>query len=258
MSASPEEIARLVDRLDHPDAIFQRQMMDKILAIGPAAVEPLAANLSFAEPRAKEAIARLLGELRDTRAMLPLMRFIFDARGSIPDSDARGLAMQSLMHLAEPEHAQKLFDFLMDIRRDPDPFVRGYAMEAMGKFGDKRARPILEEALEDDHEFVQTRAQRAVAALDADTAVGEGLRSGASATEILQKIRATQGGERTYWINALKERDDAFELARTLVEEGGKGTLIGLQLLLRMNDPRAREVAVRHYAAADAAADRAI
>jgi HEAT repeat protein len=253
-----EEIARLIPQLDHPDAELQRGVMDQIVIMGSDAIDPLAANLNFAEPAACEAIVRILGEIGDTSAMVPLMRFVFDNKESIEKSDARGLAMRAIMHLAQPSHAPKLFDFLMDVRHDQDPFVRGWALEAMGKFGDARAEPILRDALSDEHDFVRERATSALDALEDSGGREQGLKRELSDTEILQKLRNAKDGEKTFYLNALAERDDAFELAARLVREGNKGELTGLQLILNMDDSRGREVARRHFRATDNAAHRAI
>ena len=90
MATVRDEIARLIPQLDHPDAELQRGVMDQIVLMGPEAIDPLVANLGFATPEACEAIVRILGEIGDTSAMVPLMRFIYDNKGSIEKSDARG------------------------------------------------------------------------------------------------------------------------------------------------------------------------
>ena len=260
MATVRDEIARLIPQLDHPDAELQRGVMDQIVLMGPEAIDPLVANLGFATPEACEAIVRILGEIGDTSAMVPLMRFIYDNKGSIEKSDARGLAMHALMQLAQPSHAPKLFNFLMDIRDDEDPFVRGWALTAMGKFGDGRAEPIIKGALSDPHEFVRERAAGALDALEDSGGSAQGLKQELSGTEILQKLRNANAdnGEKEFYLNALSERDDAFELAARLVREGNKGELTGLQLILNMDDSRGREVARRHFRSTEHAANRAI
>lgn len=255
---SPEQLAALIDRLDHPDAIFQRELMDNLVSLGPEIIPNLAANLSMAEPNVKTCLVRILAEIGDARAILPLMRFVFDNRGSIEDADARGLAMQGIMKLARPEHASKLFDFLWDMRQDADPFVRGYALEAMARFGDRRAEPILRGALSDEHEFVRQRAKLGLEHLEQNTGTEQLAQNETSDAAILQKIRGSDGADRAYWLGILTERPNAFELASALVREEGKGQLIGLQLLQQLQDPRARQIATRHYRATRDAANQAI
>lgn len=257
MSLSSKEIAQLVSQLEHPDAEHQREIMDELIALGTSIVPQLTASLSLVEPSAREALVRVLSELGDTRAMVPLMRLVYDRRDRIEDANARGLAMKALMQLAQPSHAPKMFDFLMDVRRDADPFVRGWALEAMGRFGDARVRPILGEALKDEHDFVRERAHAALESLEGGEQHGLE-QSELSRDEILQKIRNAQDGERVFWMNALHEREDTFELAVKLVKEGGKGAVIGLQVLLGLDDERARDVARRAFDRVDTSANKAI
>jgi HEAT repeat protein len=258
VSVSRQEIARIVDRIEHPDAHVQQEAVDELVALGPEAVEPLVANLTVVEPRARRGVIRALGEIGDDRALLPLMRYVWDERDSVEEVNGRGLAMQAITRIAGPEHADKLFSFLMDIRDDDDPFVRGYAYEAMGRFGDRRALPLLREAMNQDPEdFVRERAQRAMESLD--EAEGSSLRSDMSDAELLQKIRGSTGGaEREYHINALLERDNSFELASELMRTRGKGSLIGLQVLQRLDDPRARKAATQYFYYTDDDTRRAI
>ncbi len=251
-----QEVAQLVDALNHPDAKHQRELMDELVAEGASIVEPLVANLAITEPRARVCIVRVLGEVGDKAALLPLMRFVWDTRESIVDGDARGLAMKSIIELGDESDSPKVFQFLLDIYRDDDAFVRGYALQAMGKFGDRRALPMVQEGLADENEFVRERAQQSVKALESKIAAGP--KEDLSADEILQSVRGKQGGERAYWLNELRERDDAFELAERLVAEGGRGVFAGLELLLELDDPRAREVARRHATATDGPDERAI
>ncbi|MEM1349385.1 MAG: HEAT repeat domain-containing protein [Myxococcota bacterium] len=260
MSTHVEKIAKIVDQLDHPDADRQREQMDTLISLGPEALEPLAANIAFATPRARKALVHVLGALGTTKAILPLMRFVFDRRDNLEDQDARGLAMRGIMELAEPKHAQRMFDFLMDVKGDRDPFVRGYALELMGRFGDRRAEPILEHAAqEDDEDFVRQRARQGLQVLHQEgDGAQDALKSELSDVELLQRIRGARAGARTFWVNALLERDNAFELAVALVREGGSGSVLGLQLLQQLGDSRARAHVVRHYISSEETAEHAI
>ncbi len=237
------QIARLVDALDHPDAVHQREIMDLLVDMGPDCLDPLIASLGLVPPRVQTSIVRVLGELGDERALVPLMRFVFDQSGVPLASDARALAMKAIAHLASPDDAKRVFAFLLDVHDDDDPFVRGYAYAAMGRFGDRRAVPILEAALKDDEEFVQERATKALARLESSDS--NALESSVDDDELLRKLRGAKGGEREYWLNELLARPTAFDMARELVEEGGRGALLGLQLLQKLDDPRARGVALR-------------
>lgn len=243
--AERANIARMVERLDHPDAIHQREVMDAIIAFGPQAIEPLAANLVLSNGRVQTALVQILGEFEDSRAVLPLMRFVWDSRGKIESSNARALAMKSLVRLVNDDEAPRMVAFLMDVSDDQDPFVRGWAAEALGKFGDRRAEPILRELARDDEEFVSEKAQRALASLDDSTsdAISRAARE-LSDFELLGKIRSERGAEQQFWLAELASRPNAFELASDLVRGGGRAVIYGLRMLQRLRDPRARGVAV--------------
>lgn len=258
MTLSRSEIATIIARLNQDDGDRQREAMEMLIHLGEDSLDPLIASIDFAEPRGKEAIMRILGQLGISSAIPTLMRFTFDARGSIDDSDARALAMQSIMKLLRPEHGPKIFDFLMEMKDDDDTFVRGYAIEALGRIGDRRAIPIVQDALKDKEEFVQERAQIAADQLQSAPQQDSLQSDDVSDQEILQKIRYAQGGERTYYINLLKERPHAFELARQLVQEGGKGALLGLQILQSQNNASARDVVIRHFVGGANTTERAI
>lgn len=260
MSPSRQDIAQIIAHLDHPDGKHQRDAMELLLSLGPEIIDPLVASLSISEPRGRAGIIRVLGELNDEAALLPLMRFVFDRKDSLPDQNARGLAMEAISRLAKPSQATRLFDFLMQIRQDQDPFVRGWAMEALGNFGDPRATPIIAEGTQDPDEFVRQRARIAQERLAARPAQDQDALDGEQITdlELLQKLRAVQGGERAYYADLLLNRPNAFELVTTLIREGGKGALIGLQLLQRMPDERARQVATQYFTHQEDATSRAI
>lgn len=237
------QVAQLVESLDHPDAVHQREVMDALVSMGSDVLDPVAASLSLVSPRVKTSLVRVMGELGDRRALLPLMRFVFDHADEPSASDARALAMKAIAHLAGPEDAKRVFAFLLDVYQDPDPFVRGYAFAAMGQFGDKRAVPILQSALQSEDDFVREQASSALARLE--RADGDALESDVDDIELLRQLRGARGGEREYWTNELLSRDSAFEMVKDLVEDGGPGARLGLQLLQRIDDPRVRGVALR-------------
>lgn len=250
-------VAQLVDALEHPDAEHQREIMDDLVAAGPDVIAPLAANLKLAEPRARKCVVRVLGEIGHPDGLLPLMRFVFDSRGSISDGDARGLAMRAILSLADADaHASKMFQFLLDLYQDDDPFVRGYAIAAMGKYGDRRALPIVQDAMSDETEFVQEQAQGAVRELEQK--IADGPDEDVDDEDLLQAIRGRKGGERQYFLNELRERDNAFELAERLVAEGGRGVIPGLEYMLESANPKARGVARRLGMGAETPAERAV
>lgn len=248
------EIARLIDQLDHPDAVRQCEIRDRLAAQGPEAVDVIVAKLRSVTARARVGLVQVLANLGDERALLPLMRYVFDTRDIVTESNARGLAMQSIMHLTQPQSGVKLFDFLVDMRDDPDAFVRTYVIEAFGKLGDARAVPYVREALDDSSEFVRQRAHETLDELEmkqrnnAETMSGE---------QLLRQVRSATGARLTYCVKLLSEHEDAFSLAVELVREDGNRSMVGLQVLQSLDDPAARRVAVRHFQLSRSDADRA-
>ncbi len=255
MAKARGEIIRLLDQLDHPDAVRQQEVREKLVECGADAVDQLCANLGLVNRRVRTALVQVLGELGDERALLPLMRYVFDERQNVAESNARGLAMQAIMRIAQPKHASRLFDFLVDMKDDPDAFVRTYVIEAFGKLGLSEALPYVREALEDSNEFVRERAQKTLDALEmGDEESGE---AQMDPEALLKHIRSATGARLTYCVKLLREHDEAFDLACDLVREDGNRTLVGLQVLQALDDPAARDVAVRHFQLTNSEADRA-
>jgi HEAT repeat protein len=247
-------IVHLIDQLDHPDAVRQREVRDRLVALGPEAVGLLTANLRCVNTRVRTGLVQVLADIGDERALLPLMRYVYDERQDVKESNARGLAMQAIMRLAKPAHTSKLFDFLVDMKDDPDAFVRTYVVEAFGKLGDRTATPYINEALDDPSEVVRERAQRTLDSLQmSNNDDTEQL----GAEELLREIRSATGARLTYCVKLLSEHDEAFDLASDLVREDGNRTMVGLQVLQSLGDSAARHVAARHYQLTRSDADRA-
>ncbi len=248
------DIFGLLDQLDHPDAVRQRAVRDRLVVGGAAAVEAILERLRKVNTRTRTGAVQVLADIGDERALLPLMRYVFDERANPAESNPRGLAMQAIMRIAQPEHTAKLFDFLVDMKDDPDAFVRAYVIEAFGKLDDARALPHLRGALDDPAEFVRERAQKTLDAVQMNHQDDPGELSG---EHLLREIRRATGARLNYCVKLLSQRDDAFELASALVREDANRTMVGLQVLQELDRPSARDVAVRHYKLTRSDADRA-
>lgn len=267
MTWNRAQTAQHIMNLDHPDAIRQREMMDDLLTQlkegNPEVLDGVISNLKLVDPEPRVPLIRVMSEYAHPDMLLPLMRFVFDARGQPKEHNARGLAMQAIMRIASPEHAGKLFDFLMDMKHDDDRFVRGYTAEAIAKFGDARARPILEGMLQaDQDDFVKQRVRHALdllASQPQEASSDQLAQHDLPDEELLQNLRGHDGKDRDYWLGILRERPNSFELTRDLITQGGnKGTLLGLRELLANDDARGREVVVRHLTQTQNEAERAI
>lgn len=250
------DIPQLILQLDHPDIQTQQAAADALVELGRDDLDIIVANLEFATPRARRALMGVISRIGSPRALLPLMRFVWDKRESIEDADARALAMKAISELARPEDGARLFSFLMDISDDADPFVRGWTAHTLGNLGDPRARSFLKQSLTDPSDVVRERAQAALQTLR--TGASDALKPEVDDTELLNKIRGSRGPQQTYWYEELCSRPNAVALATRLVRERGRGMLLGLQYLLESRDPVGRTVAIQLLMGEDSATHRAI
>lgn len=236
-------VAQLALQLDHPDVPTQNEAIEALVALGPEAIPEIVANFDFVSARARRGLVTALEKLQSPRALGGLMRFVWDKRGSIEDADTRALAMKAIAELAQPEHAPRLLSFLLDIAQDEDPFVRGWAADTLGRFGDPRAQALLKSYLKDPSDVVRERAQLALMRLK-DLPNTDALKPDLSDAELLKTIRGSKGAEQTYWFDELRSRENAFELAAQLAREPGRTQVLGLHYLQESRDARARGLAV--------------
>ncbi|MEZ4460153.1 MAG: HEAT repeat domain-containing protein [bacterium] len=222
------DIAQLTFQLDHPDVPTQQEAADALVALGAEHLDAIVANIAFATPRARRALIGVIARIGTPAAMINLMRFVWDRRGSIEDSDARGLAMKGIAKLARPEDGARVLSFLMDVAEDHDPFVRAWTAQTLAALGDPRARAFLKQMLNDESEIVRERAQAGLEQLLDGTS--DALISQVDDTELLAKLRTATGAHQAYWFNELKARPNALELAARMVREGGKGAGVWAKL----------------------------
>ncbi|MFU8803674.1 MAG: HEAT repeat domain-containing protein [Bradymonadaceae bacterium] len=243
MPLNPQQIAQLVDELDHPDRLRREEVKEKLVDLGPEAVPVLGANLPLVTTEVRRRLLDLFLGLEDRRIILPLMRMVYDLRHQIGEADNRGLAMRVLTQLADPEapDAGRLFAFARDMRHDDDRFVRAFVMELLGRLQRRQSIPFLREALHDRDEEVRRRASRALQSLESieDDAPGDAL----PPSVLLEKIRQTRGVHRQFHLSELLRRDDAFELASALLRGDEDEVLMGMQALQKIDDSRGRTLA---------------
>lgn len=236
-------IANLIAQLETPDPQEQRVLMDELILEGAQAVDTIVANLALSSPRVKASLVQILEEIGDDSALLPLMRYVWDSRGDVNQASPRGLAMRAIVEISGPQHGARMLGFLMDTAKDEDRFVRGWVAEALGRFGDPAAEPLLKDMLTDEDTHVRESAEKALVRLS--KADGTSLDQDMDADTLLGKIRQARGGQQEFFMQILRKREDVLELCARLVREGGRGTIRGLHLLRELDDPRARLVAGR-------------
>ncbi|MGM0557890.1 MAG: hypothetical protein ACQEVA_16005 [Myxococcota bacterium] len=243
MSVARKDIVTKIDQLDTPDEPSQRAVRDFLVEHAADHFDTLTANLSVTAGRTRRGLVRVLVELEDRRALLPLMRFVHDTAGDHREQDARAIATRHLTDIADEEDAGRLFAFFRDMRRDTDPFVRGYSVGGFGALGDPRAAPFVHDAMEDEHEFVREQASAALETLrDSDRRAS---RDVPDRDELEREIRSASGTRLRFLTEELVRHEHGFEIARNLLLDGTKTVMTAVQALRRIGDARTRDVARR-------------
>ncbi len=180
-----------------------KKAWDNCISIGVHAVDPLIATLKDDDPDVREAAAKALGQIGDSRAVEPLIAML--------DSDIRRAAVEALEALGQvgDAHAVETFrdapeepkleleiklnssswyerkeaavalakagsiDPLIAALKDEVSYVRMYAAEELGKLGDTRALNPLLDALNDTNGDVSYEVIYALGRLGDERAVNQ-------------------------------------------------------------------------------------
>lgn len=139
------------------------------------------------DPNTRRHVARILGQLRDRRAVKPLMGALMDEDADVRTQAAASLrllgnhdgvqSMLSTLRDQDPEKRQRAASVLGQLRdqqavqplmtalQDTSPLVRLEAARSLGQLSDRRAVAALENTLRDPAHDVRLGAMRALAAL---------------------------------------------------------------------------------------------
>lgn len=139
--------------LSSDDPMIRQNASDQIAQRGIAVVPVLVQVLMEHSVRGLPEVAKLLGRLRDTRAIPALIQ-----AGKIGDEDLRVAAVSALTAFREPEVLEEL---LAEANR-PNPAVQGYIAHTLGNFQDSRALPILSKLAKHKSEEVAFQAVSAI------------------------------------------------------------------------------------------------
>jgi HEAT repeat protein len=132
---SHPNINTLIIALRTEDRRAHTLVVDDLVKIGTAAVEPLLAVLDDPNPNVRSGAARALGKIGDTRALGSLIfRLRYD-----PDSEVRKSSVWAL-HMGRERSINPLIEAL----NDPDEWVRFGAVIVLSKFGDAAIAPLCE------------------------------------------------------------------------------------------------------------------
>jgi HEAT repeat protein len=166
----PRAVPYLLLALRDPFWWYEREqaanaLLKAIQEMGAIAVEALLEALTDKEGTVRRYAARLLGQVRDPRAIGPLGLALYDTHfevGRVAAESLAGFGSPGLKVLAEvlnhPEawlrqHAiagltlsndKRIVPVILDMLRDPDREVQKQAIQALGAFKDPRALPALQ------------------------------------------------------------------------------------------------------------------
>jgi HEAT repeat protein len=163
----------LVSLLGKHDQAISARIAAICIEMGPRTAPLLVRSLREGSAKARFWSARILGEIRDTRAVRSLGDALLDA-----EADVRSAAAWALGQIGERATAPLLDPLL----RDPVWYVRAHAAEALGKLGEPGYAAALGEALRDRSWWVRRNA------LDGLVRLGD------SATPVL--LQTLQGEDR--------------------------------------------------------------
>jgi HEAT repeat protein len=153
---NPHAVAPLIAALGDGETELGRKAFEALLKIGRSAVEPLIAALRDQDQYVREAAARALGRLDDSRAVEPLVAVLRDNYSSVRKAAAWALGMLGDLRAVEP---------LLTALQDPDRIVREAAVGALGELGDFRATEPLIAVLRDKDWYVRLTAAQALGKL---------------------------------------------------------------------------------------------
>jgi HEAT repeat protein len=148
----------LVGLLGKHDQAVSARIAAICIEMGPRTAPLLIKTLREGAPKARFWSARILGEIRDSRATRSLSDALLD-----PDPDVRSSATWALGQIADPASGSIVAPMLRDLVW----YVRAHAAESLGKIGDVSYIPGLAGALCDRSWWVRKNA------LDALVRMGE-------------------------------------------------------------------------------------
>ena len=146
----------LVSLLGKHDQAISARIAAICIEMGPRTAPLLIRSLRDGSPKARFWSARILGEIRDPRAVRSLGDALLDV-----DSEVRSAATWALGEIGERATAPLVEPLL----RDPIWYIRAHAAESLGKLGDGNYAPPLGEALRDRSWWVRKNALDALVRL---------------------------------------------------------------------------------------------
>jgi HEAT repeat protein len=135
---------------------------DALVKIGRAGMPQLEEHLKEEDPAIREGVARVMGEVKDRRAVAPLLEAIQSA------GDTGVNSATALIQIADPASVEPLIELLASQVEQ----VRLYAAYALGGLKDRRAVPALTRTLADPSSSVRGIAAHALGQIGARDPTG--------------------------------------------------------------------------------------
>jgi HEAT repeat protein len=153
----PEAVDALAHALISPTRWALALMSDNLVLLGGAALPALLAMAGRHETQIVLTAVRIMGEIRDARALPALVSLLVTSRSV----DVRAQAACALGKVG----GQEAVDALLPALSDPAWEVRAQAAKAAGRIGDPAAVPALERALPDASWWVRVNCAEALGQL---------------------------------------------------------------------------------------------
>ena len=141
-----DRVSQLIGQLKNPNPDLEKKAADDLVKIGAPAVLPLIAALIDADHRISQNAARVLGEIKDPRAVGPLIAALKGTDADVWDAAAKALRemVKSLREIKDPI----AIDPLIAALKDSNPGVRkgvAYAL-VLGSIKDPRTISVFQSA----------------------------------------------------------------------------------------------------------------
>ena len=242
MSDITASIVRKIDRLDHPDARLQDEILREFSRRENEARPVILANLPLVSPRVRRALLRWLAQDPHESATLPLMRLVFDLAEKIEQRIARTLAMRILVQRAtatgSPEERGRLRAFGEDMCGDAEPEIRAMAAELLAYVGNTDSVIYLEALRSDPEQDVREAGERAITILN--EAPEDGDQRPVVVSQMVVQLEQSAGPRRRQLVRRWRRHPRSAEIAVELLRRRRGVETESLQVLLNAPHQEAR------------------
>jgi HEAT repeat protein len=150
-----EIVSALIAALEDPSVRVRDSVQQALANIGSSSVKPLIKALKSGNPVVRRIAIEILGDIKDNRAIKPLIRLLKDKYPFIYEEAEKALS----------KFGKEAVDPMIDALSSPHHQVRSIAVNLLGRLKDERALEPLIERLKDDHDEVCLLAVEALGKL---------------------------------------------------------------------------------------------